>query len=289
MAFELPVYFQSDYQHGQQRLPDVIFWVKDEEANAIIGCAIFHFNGQVACSQQYAPFGSYHGQHLEPQLGQEFLSFMEQHMILAGMTQVQFRHPTVIYQSTEWLNLLKDNGYLISQIVSHYVTVNHQSYLMKMHPMERRRLKKCSGFIFRWISLLRFEEIYRFISECRSSRNRHLSLDLPTFKKIVSHAPDGFLLAAVYCDKEMVAATILVKVKKNIWYNFYPASKLQYQQHSPMVFLINALYHQAQRYGIQYIDLGNSQVAGDMKHSLAQFKFRMGGQLSHQYFCQKVL
>jgi lipid II:glycine glycyltransferase (peptidoglycan interpeptide bridge formation enzyme) len=75
---------------------------------------------------------------------------------------------------------------------------------------------------------------------------------------------------------EMVAATVCVKVKDSILYNFLPAHDSLYNMYSPMVFLMEKIYQYTSENKIKYIDLGVSSINNNPQKGLIRFKERLG-------------
>ena len=114
-------------------------------------------------------------------------------------------------------------------------------------------------------------------------------MTFPALAKTVKAVPSSFYLVGVYLGKELVGASIVIRVSKSIAYTFYLGHKQQHKKLSPSVFLISKLYDWCRKQGIGLVDLGTSALDGKPNINLLNFKLRMGGTLNPKYTFQKIL
>src|ERR1043166_2609152 len=101
-------------------------------------------------------------------------------------------------------------------------------------------------------------------------------MTLPDLKKAAEQFPEKYLLFAVFHSEKMIAASIAIRVKENILYDFYHDHDPQHDQLSPVVFLVAEMYNFCFRNGVRLLDLGTSAVDGLPNFSLLHFKKYLG-------------
>jgi lipid II:glycine glycyltransferase (peptidoglycan interpeptide bridge formation enzyme) len=94
--------------------------------------------------------------------------------------------------------------------------------------------------------------------------------------KLIQIFPQSYKLFSVSMKNEMVAATVCVKVKDSILYNFLPAHNSSFNMYSPMVFLMEKIYQYTSEKKIRFIDLGVSSINNNPQKGLIRFKERLG-------------
>src|SRR5690606_29099585 len=180
-------------------------------------------------------------------------------------------------------NVLEDSGYSrLLKLKNHSIEITG-SLSQVMHPMEKRKLKKCNDF-----GLKLFHEpvemlplIYEFIRLCRKEKKQPLSIDYETLQRSFENFPDNYFIFTVKKSNEIYAATIAVKVNEKVLYNFLPASPAKFNDLSPTVKLIDGMYSYAYKKKFKFLDLGISTTPeGKNEKTLIEFKKHRGGQTS---------
>lgn len=164
--------------------------------------------------------------------------------------------------------------------VNHHVTVEETPLEKKMHPMEARRLRKCVrvGFEFVEEPPENVNEIYNYLALCREEQSLLVSVTKAQLADYIRLFPQNYLMFSVRKQEEIVAATVVVKVHRQVLYNFLPGSLRTNKLFSPTVMLINGIYQYAAARGIEMLDLGISTLHdGIDQENLIQFKERMSG------------
>ncbi len=178
----------------------------------------------------------------------------------------------------ELSTVLKELGFALhQQATNHHLPVQQQPFSEGLHPMERRRLKKCQQAGFEVRQEADLARAYTCIAQWRAQKNMPLSLTQSQLLQEVARYPAAYKAFMVYHNGQPVAGTIAVRVHPEIIYNFYPASDTAYNTYSPMVQLIEGLYHYAQHEGCRLVDLGTSMLGAEVNTSLARFKAHLGG------------
>lgn len=190
-------------------------------------------------------------------------------------------------------NTLEEVGFArLLKCKNHSIEITEKSLSALIHPMEKRKLKKCNDFgleFFREpIDML--PVVYEFIHLCRKEKKHPLSIDSNQLNQSFQLFPDNYFIFTVKKSNEIYAATIGVKVNDKVIYNFLPASPAKFNDLSPTVKLIDGLYSFAYKKRFKYLDLGISTTPeGKNQKTLIEFKKHMGGQKSTKQKFGKML
>ena len=146
--------------------------------------------------------------------------------------------------------------------------------------MQQRRIRKClkAGFVFEQISdVNKLESVYEFLAECRDQQGLKINISKDLFMESFLRLPEQYKAFAIFTsDRQMIAATVTLKVTEEIIYNYLPGSLKEFNDYSPMAFLLIELIKIFNENGFNYLDLGISSINGKPQEGLAVFKDRMG-------------
>jgi len=214
----------------------------------------------------------------------------------SGLIQLIIKLPPDCYDEKKSVFLKKvyeNQGFtVVSSFLNHHIPVDKTSFLQKIHPSERKRLRKCqrAGFVAEIWESPDPERVFCFLAESRKRQGYALSLDRAQLQKLLTELPDEVKVFVVKYGPKIVSMTVAVQVSQRILYNFCPADNLDYRAFSPTVLLNCALYQYAQSAGVDLIDLGVSlDHRGNEKASLIRFKENLGGKPSVKVTYQKLL
>lgn len=163
---------------------------------------------------------------------------------------------------------------------NHHITIDEKSFEQRIHAMERRKLHKAieQGIVFRKEDADAIGKVYAFIQSCREERQQPLNISLEALQKAIETLPNAYKVFTVKAGEELIAVSITILVNGSIAYNFLPASSIEFNPLSPMVFLLKNLYEWCQAKNIKMLDLGISAVNNVPQYSLIAFKERIGGE-----------
>jgi hypothetical protein len=157
--------------------------------------------------------------------------------------------------------------------------------------MESRKLKKCNneGFEFRVLTQNALHAVFQFVKAHRDEKGYDFSMDWESLKMANLALPNTYLPMALFDGPKMIAATIAIRAKDKVLYNFSPAHDWDYHQFSPVVMLTKGLYGFCQSNNISQLDLGTSYLDDVANEGLKLFKTRLGAEtfISHSY--RKIL
>ena len=257
----------------------------------------FLLNDNTAYSPYKSLFGSFEfNPGIHPNLLVEFWKFIEKDLKSRNIETVKISNFAACYSpkmaETIRKSMDKSSFSIVLTAVNHHISIDENPLEKRMHPMEKRRLKKCNenGFIFKKEPSDNASEIYDYIQSCRKEQGLKVSISKVELLKYLYDFPQSYLIFAVRTKGELAAATIAIKVHRRILYSFLPASLRKFKRYSPSVLLNSGLYNYCQDHQFELLDLGiSTEPDGKDQDSLIEFKERMGGEMSYKYFFKKEL
>lgn len=304
VATELPAGYDPDFdfflfgqaKHLNLQSPDWIYFYLLRKSNQkIMAQVAFHVSDHVARSPFRAPFGSFlFSERLSPFALYEFVQQVERLLGKLGVAVISITEPPLFYRKSEELlhAIFINQGYRTARAeVSSGIRVDRVSFEDKIDTWEKRKLKqaKQKGAVFKTLPLESLEDVYRFILKCREQRSHTLSMTLPELAATVEKCRHEFLLSGVFLNKELIAASIAIRVHKDILYNFYSGHLRKHDAISPVVTLLGGLYRYSEHHKVQLLDLGTSSLDAQTNFSLLEFKLRLGAVPSIKVTFEKQL
>jgi len=295
LAFEPCLYYQNPHLALMPQPLQCFGW-QQHGRGVVALLLVVAPKGQVAQSLPFRPFGGIQAMPgIAPEQLAAFLTQVQAQLQQQGSTGLALRLPPPFYATghAAWTEAIAQaQGFACTQaLINHHIPITQQPFTAGLAPMEARRLQKGQAANLQVVPTegpLNAQAVYQFIAQCRHEKNRPVSMDWPTFEATLEAVPHSFKLYSVMHQGQRVAATAMIKVSPAVWYNFLPASAGAASALSPMVFLLNHLYQQAQQAGASVLDLGVS-VENNVPHwSLASFKAHVGGQPTIKRTLQKI-
>ncbi|WP_373515985.1 GNAT family N-acetyltransferase [Persicitalea sp.] len=249
-----------------------------------------------AVSLPHAPFG---GLEFAEEVPHEVLCYListiEDYCRTQQLSKMTVRLPPASYDSKGFAvqeKVYEDQGYsVVNSLINHHIPVDDTPFIDRIHPSERKRLRKCqrAGFEAEKWDNPDPSKVFSFLAESRKRQGYALSLDLEQLQSLLAQLPDKAKVFVVKDGEEIISLTVAIRVNQRILYNFCPADNLDYRAFSPTVLLNKALYEYAQNEGVELIDLGVSlDHLGNEKASLICFKENLGGHPSAKLTYQKI-
>jgi hypothetical protein len=277
------LYNMTEYINTWPELKTYSFYIYHKEKDHIIGYIRFKIQKNIAFSPFKAPFGSFT---IIPGLNFEvfhaFLEFIIKYLKDAGICRIVIKHFPRFYDpgtSESIITSLGLFGFHINTVdINHFIDVSSSPFSSRIHHMEVRKLNKCrkSGMLINVYQNTEVEKLFRYIESFRKARKIPVNIDLSTLKVLSDRFPENYTLYSVSMNKEIIAATVIVKVNDQVLYNFLPSHNDTYNNYSPMVFLMEGIYTNAALHQYKYIDLGVSSIDGIAQPGLIKFKERLG-------------
>lgn len=260
--------------------------------------AVLHADhtGSEAQSLAHAPFGGIQAlSGLPAEALGTLLSEAEQWCGANHLSRLTIKSPPTVYDEKQHAILqevYEKYGFTVQNVHrNHHIRVTADAFIDKIHPCERKRLRKClrAGFTAgQWVDPDP-ERVYGFLLESRKRQGYALALEYEQLRRLLVELSGSVRVFAVRDGERLTSLTVAIRVNSRILYNFCPADHLAYRQYSPAVLLNAALYEYAQSEGIELIDLGVSlDHLGLEKNSLVRFKENLGAEQSVKITYEKV-
>ncbi|TGE20129.1 hypothetical protein [Hymenobacter elongatus] len=286
LAFEPFLYLTPAHLRLQRHAGLLLsFYLEDQDRQLTV--AQLHVAGEAgggtAQSPWQAPFGAVQLAAVAAVALRAFLEVVHAQLAAQGLAHLRLRSYPFAYDpagSALLTHVLQQLGYAIplAEINNHLPLA--ADFRARLHPSERRRLKKCQhqGFVFEQETPLFLPLAYEFLRRCRREKGQELSLSLERLQELFSQFPQDYFLFSVRDQAgNWAALTVAIRVNSRVLYNFYPASPLAYNTFSPVVLLNEGLHAFGRANGQQLLDLGTSTLPEGLNQSLLQFKRHLGG------------
>jgi hypothetical protein len=302
----LPTEIRSDFDPGIFHDPKHLalqspkdwlsFFIQDNNASEIKGAVYFNLKDHEAKSAVKSPFGSFlFSDSVSRDQLVEFVQFVESELKNAGTGIVLIKNqPQTYSKKNEMLHeVMLECGYAIgSEETSAVISVTDKSFESGLHKSEKKRLRKCreNDLVFEIMLLTQLQKIYIFLEACRKEKGYALSMTFNEIQELVRVFPERVILTTVISKNQIIAANISIRVYDHVLYNFYHDHASEYDHLSPVVLLNEGLYQFCQENKIQLLDLGTSNIVGELNESLLNFKLNLGAKPSTKLtFTKKIV
>jgi hypothetical protein len=256
----------------------------------------FQVNDTIARSPLRSPFGSIEFSRALPENTLfEFIKFFEQKLKSKGVACITIKNYPQVYADdhaillqTFFINL---KYHVTNAEIGSVIKTSTTNIENLFHRSERRKLEKAirAELVFKEINTKHLSQVYTFIQHCRAEKNYELSMTLSDLQKAAGLFPDNYLLFGVFYSEKMIAASIAIRVKGNILYDFYHDHDSEFDHLSPVVFLVAEMYDFCFRNSIRLLDLGTSAIDGVPNFSLLHFKKYLGCKPTPKLTFEKIL
>lgn len=269
------------------------FYVKLD--NAIEGIVHFHIREDNAASPYRSPFGSFlFSEEVDESTLTEFIAYTENQLKSKNVNSVVIKNQPELYATKNKLltNVLSKLDYSIArEETSAVIFVTRKPFESGLHKSEKKRLRKCreAELAFERMPLEQLQKIYVFLEACREEKGYSLSMSFDEITKLAQNFPGRIILTTVIDKNQIVAANISIRAYNHVLYNFYHDHAGEYDHLSPVVLLNEGLYQLCQNEGIQFLDLGTSNIGDALNESLLNFKLNLGAQPSRKITFTKMI
>jgi hypothetical protein len=243
----------------------------------------FHIDNDVATSPYKNPFGSFEfSDAMTPKELFDFIRFVEESLMAKGVKKIIIKSYPQLYHSARTSLLytfLINHGFIANEAeLSACIEVSPSKLFDSLSSWEKRKLRqqKQTDLRFKKLPIDKVRDAYHFIEACRKERGQSLSMTIGQLDAVIKTFPDNFYLFGMFEGQAYAAASIAVRINKSILYNFYSAHPKKYDLISPVVGLIEGMYHFCQEESIQLLDLGTSSLRAKPNFTLLDFKLNLG-------------
>lgn len=272
------------------------FHILNSQHANVSGAIYFHIDASVARSPLRATFGSLE---FDPDLYQQiiidFLKYVERELMLSKVTSITIKHYPIAYHpgnATLIQDCLQNLNYQITVSEIDSVIDIHRNDVRKLFHSSHRQMfdkAKAEGLLFRELTIGDLEKTYRFIDTCQEEKGYYLSMSLNQVLETADAFPDHVKVFGVFKENEMVAASIAIRVRSNVLYDFYHDHHAAFDRISPVVTLIAGLYNYCYDHDIKLLDIGTSAWNGKPNVGLLQFKRSLGARPTRKLTFYKEL
>lgn len=295
--FEPSLYNLSQHRFLQSPLGWHSYFVEDDVEKKVVACIHFNLAEGVAFSPFRSPFGSVECHPtVPPDILFEFIRFVEIRLKSKGARTIIIKHYPDAYDERQSIILqtfMLNYGYVISSAeVASVIDIGGDLPEESFHRSEQKRLDKAiqSGLQFRELRIEEFPNVYRFIESCRHEKQYSLSMAMQDLKEVIKRFPDRVALFGVFHHHDCAAASISIRVRDGILYDFYHDHTARFDNVSPVVLLVAGIYEYCQRHQIRLLDLGTSTLpTGQPNFGLLRFKKNLGARFTRKFTFEKHL
>ncbi len=244
--------------------------------------------------------GTYAGPQFKPGTTLEqktsFLINIEEEIKKLKAEKISFTLPPVDYYTTETndlIRVLKNIGYSIETSEEHYILkVDEVEMGKKMMRNNQKRLRKCLREGFQFVDVngdTEQQNVYQIISENRKNKGYSLSLSAEQIHEMKNIFPQQIHFFKCTLNNIDVAASICLRVNKNVLYAFYWGDLPGFEQYSSISFLSNGIYNFCRQNNITILDAGTSSINNLPNEGLILFKKNLGFEPSAKHTYSKIL
>lgn len=165
-------------------------------------------------------------------------------------------------------------------INNHLIVLPNEHLFEKWSYSDLKKYRKCERSLFycRKLDSSSFESLYDVIQLGWEKKGFELSMGKNHLAKVIENFPKEYLLYAVYDGMDIISGAVIIRVTSKILYVFYLGFNPDYKDYSPNRFLMNHIYDEARKMGVEQIDLGTS-----INEGVREFKKRLGCKESYKY------
>lgn len=280
----------------QDREGWISFYAVRTERKLVKGHVHFHIQDGIAVSPYRNPFGCFEfSDALTPKELYDFIRYVEEGLQKRDVSRIEIKCYPQLYHGARAAMLstfLVNHGFKVqSAELSACIQVSPSKLFESLSSWEKRKLRqqRKSELRFSQVPMTRFREVYHFIESCRLERKQSLSMTIGQLEAVVKTFPDAFILFGAFDNQAFAAASISIRINKTILYNFYSAHAKLYNNLSPVVGMVEAMYEYCQQEGITLLDLGTSSLRAKPNFALLDFKINLGATPSSKFTFYKDL
>lgn len=287
LNFSVPLFHRPEfvYRKGHSSLFSFsLIQQATQEIEAVVYFSMLAHTHE-ALSIPAAPFGSFYSRSSCSEKDAHQLVYgVKQFFQSKGCQRIEVKHYPVSYDQRIhdlFLKAMYAHGFTtMYQEINQYISLGEYRFEDQLHDSERRRLKKChqAGFIVERSMHCHPEEWFDRIVRARKQKGHPLTIDLDGLKNLNKPSPADYHFFTVKDQGKTIASAVGIEVLPDVLYYYLPADEFVYQQYSPMVMLIEAMYNFAQQKNMRILDLGISSSEGVLNPGLYRFKKQLGAQ-----------
>ncbi|VAW27730.1 hypothetical protein MNBD_BACTEROID06-1011 [hydrothermal vent metagenome] len=243
----------------------------------------FYINEREAISGFQATFGSFD---VSSSLVEQDLTWFVCELIQAlkalKVKKIKIKGFPVYCKNSKLIHqVLLSSGFIEStKEINQHILITNLAFNQVAKRNEIKKIKQCvkNGFEFSKVSLESLPAIYELILKTRKRKQYSTSMTLKELSGAIKSNLENYFLFVVKHNEKMIAASVTVKINSKVLYNFYHADEEDYRSFSPLVYLVNNIYHYGCENAYKVLDLGISTMSGTLNEGLFTFKKNLGAQ-----------
>lgn len=284
-AFEPAFFNTADYLRFCEGMLPTSFYILDQKQRRVWGVCHFHVAETYAVSPYRAPFGSVDfAEGLNPRVLYDFLGFIEDNLRTRGVEELRVTNPPSMDDTGKVALLetflINHDFAVINAEVSTVVRITDALFEETVRPQERTLIRRgeAAGLHATRPGAEKAYGIYAYLASWYKKKGYTISVEGAYIEPMIQRFPDRYRMFTVVDDEgNAVAASLAIRVKRHVLYNFLFAHDPRYNAVSPSRLLIRDMHNFCQEEGIRYLDLGTSALNRQPKFPLLDFKRHVGG------------
>lgn len=188
---------------------------------------------------------------------------------------------------------LHNRGYLATpHSLNQSIRVDQRPFAARVDAERRRRLTRARelGFVARRLtSLSELSDAYQLILDNRCRKGYTLSMTWDRILEMAEIFGDRIYGFGVFRETESVAASITIRVSRDVVYVFYWGDAAGFPGVSPIITLAETIYEHARSEGLHWVDIGTSTNDEAPNYGLIHFKQNLGCEASLKLTYAKTL
>jgi hypothetical protein len=266
-------FFLHDQKLDQEKHYYCARLLKDKKLKIILFVAI---KEKTAISIPSAPFGGFW---IDKKISSEYFEYFVDLVLkeLRSMDLSFFKlvqPPSPYQECTESINyVLFRLGFGLEEILMHQFISDKKfikNILTEKQGKSQRKLKKLGWEI--QIGQIKNLGFLQDIHQWRELRNHEFNVREDSLIQQISAYPDRHYIISIFSDKEAFAHVLCVKLTSNSLYYYLPAINPVGQHAFSGEALMFGVIKLAENLGVDFIDLGTSDLTSGINHNLLRFK-----------------
>ncbi|GGF30098.1 GNAT family N-acetyltransferase [Echinicola rosea] len=269
-------YFLHDYLVGEGERYVCAKLLKKQKVRALI-YVVLKADG-TAISLNHAPFGGFW---TEKRISSDSLQYLVTELILAlrdlGANSFRIVQPPGIYGDNNPLvhYILKCQGFQLDGILLHHFLEDKKFIKGFIHAKISKHKKKIKKLHFTVATgNIKTFNFLKDIKQWRSQRSHEYNVQEEKLIQQVSAYADRYFLVSIYHGEQAAAHALCVKLTPNSLYYYLPAINPSLQQAYTGEGLLFEVIRLGESLGVDFIDLGSSDLDGQPNHSLIRYKMK---------------
>ena len=188
---------------------------------------------------------------------------------------------------------LHNRGYVASpHSLNQSIRLDDRPFSARVDADGRRRLGRARelGFATRRLtSVSELSDAYQLILGNTCRKGYTLSMTWDRIREMAGIFGERIYGFAVFRDTQMAAASITIRVSRDVVYVFYWGDAAGFSGVSPIILLADTIYEHARAEGARWMDIGTSTNEGAPNYGLIHFKRNLGCEASLKLTYAKAL